>query len=393
MKKLIRNINLSISMVIMAASCSHDDFKGRNQWDGLYTEDTILVSKNLESYESGNQFIDSISYLILEYLDDYPVGEVSNLLFMDDYIVVIDQHAANAVYLFSYDGKFKRQISSQGTGPGEYVHLTYVTLSYDRKEIVIQDRSTKKMMWFDINGRLTRTKGIPGYSGNIDFIGENTWITDIYPSNRNITKKGRHPFFIVTDSVWNYKYSLDYSKKFQEPFKVVPNPIWKSYASDKMLGFIASDNRIYCFTEDSAYVTHRFLIEGEENDLGWEETLEAKSRTEFSNQNCLVHPILDCGDYVSFILRQGENGSIHLYNKNNGNTYIMSILENGNLMYAFFDQIFFCKKNTLIAQAFANEFYSNVNIVNEIGESPLFSEIAEKVNPESNPVLIFYHLK
>lgn len=374
----------------MAASCGHGDFKGRNQWDGVFVEDTISLTPGA-TYDIGNHMIDSITYVILEYLDDYPVGTVNSLLFMEEYIVVVDQRAANAVYLFSYDGKFRRQISSQGTGPGEYVNLTHVTLSPDRRQIVIQDRAAKKMMWFDINGRLTRTREIPQQSGDIEFINDNTWVSSIYPMTRNVTRKGHCPFFVVTDSLWNFKYALDYPRKFHEPYHILPTPL-RCSSSGEIFGNIARDHRLYKFTPDSLYVTYRFLFEGQDNDRDWEELVSMDNDSYFNDNYTLMHPVMDCGDWISFNLRNGDSGCLALYHKSERKTYYIDMFHNGNVMYSFLNHIGFCNRNTLIAMADANTFYSNTQFLDR-KENPLFFEIADRVNAESNPVLVFFHLK
>lgn len=387
MKKLSLPISLSFIFVIMAVSCSHDGFKGRNQWDGLYTHDTIDIGAKQE-LEIGNHLIDSISYLVLEYLDDYPVGGINRLLFMDDYIVVVDKRGANAVYLFDYKGKFHRQISSQGTGPGEYADLSNVTLSADGKQIIIQDRARRNIMWFDVNGKLTRTKALPAHSGDIVPLDENTWATSLFPSNRNVTKRGKNPFFIVTDSLWNFNYALDFPKKFHEPFNIIPTPLAKTPAGN-VNGFITSDRRMYRFTTDSVYIEYRFLLNDGMDGLDWEDAYYSEPAP---NSKRILHPVLDCGDYVSFGIHENDELSYMLYSKKERNTYIMDFYYNNDVMYYFLNQVQFCCRNTIVAPVSANTFYS---LVDRVGResSPLFHEIAGKTNAESNPVLVFYHLK
>lgn len=391
MKENLTNRIFSLILVIMAVSCSHDDFSGRNQWDGLSVRETIRVDGNINEYETGNHLIDSVSYVILEYLDDYPVGEINTLLFMDDYIVVADQRAADAVYLFDYNGKFRRQISSQGTGPGEYVNLTYVTLSADKREIVIQDRARGNMMWFDINGRLTRTKVIPSYSGNIEFLSESTWITDIYPCNKNVTRRGHNPFFIVTDSAWNYRYALNYSRKFREPYRVVPRPVVKTYEGT-VNGSIPDDRRIYCFTEDSVYVRYRFLIDRESDEYDWDRLYNEYHTPESDDFVRLLHPILECPGYVSFSVRNAEGTTRLVYHKQEGKVYRFETYSHDDFIYNFLDRTIFCRDNILISSVGASNFYSAAPLISREA-SPIIHEIAGKVNAESNPVLIFYHLK
>lgn len=84
--------------------------------------------------------------------DNCLIGSISQLFLKGDTIIVVDGQKAKRIMLFSKQGKFLRQIGSEGSGPGEYATITTARISPEGIEI--NDWHTNRFIKYDYEGNV-----------------------------------------------------------------------------------------------------------------------------------------------------------------------------------------------------------------------------------------------
>ena len=133
-----------------------------------------------------------IQYVKLEGNKDCFIKQIQSSSITKDHILIVEE-ATNNILLFSIDGKFLRQISRFGKGPGEHGRRPQV--SFDLKGTSIYVLYYKKLDLFDLNGKLTGTIRLdPSPQQEVD-LGDNILLTFPYPES--ITNDNYH--FTIID--------------------------------------------------------------------------------------------------------------------------------------------------------------------------------------------------
>ncbi len=122
--------------------------------DNNETSVEITVPETSEEYPI-DKIIESCTFIPLETSDQSLIGDIQKLLTDDNYIFLHDRDN-DKLLQFTDDGKFVRQIGSQGRGPGEYTEIWNVDLNKNTKEICLLDLSGRKLLHFDYNGSCTK---------------------------------------------------------------------------------------------------------------------------------------------------------------------------------------------------------------------------------------------
>lgn len=137
-----------------------------------------------------------IQYVKLEGNKDCFIQQIQSSVITAENILIVEE-ATNNILLFSIEGKFLRQISRFGKGPGEHGRRPQV--SFDLKGTAIYVLDYKKLDIFDLNGKLTGTIRLDLSPEQAVDLGDNILLTFPYPesiSNDNyhfsvIDKKGK----------------------------------------------------------------------------------------------------------------------------------------------------------------------------------------------------------
>jgi len=151
-----------ILLCIILVSCNHQSHK----------ENVDVTDNSLEEIKiltEGGVFVppDSLyqglpDFIKLETTDDCLIGNITNILFDDSLIFVVDKEQAKTVFVFDMKGKFINRIGKVGNGPGEYTHLS-VSLNKDKNQVIIYDVAQLKVIKYDYNGNLLNDKRVPYY--------------------------------------------------------------------------------------------------------------------------------------------------------------------------------------------------------------------------------------
>jgi hypothetical protein len=110
-----------------------------------------------------SELIDSIRFIKLETADECLIAEIQKIIFYDG-LYYIQDNKAGSLFVFDESGKFQFKVCEKGQGPGEYVQITHLLLDYNNKQILIYDVTTRKMIFYTLDGKFI--KNINGFSSN-----------------------------------------------------------------------------------------------------------------------------------------------------------------------------------------------------------------------------------
>lgn len=163
----------------------------------------ILIDAQHQSVLSLDSIFEKIDYIKLETTDDNILGPITQILFTDSLLIVVDGESAHTVQVYDLTGKFMYTIGRKGNGPGEYVEVSNVCLVPHKNQIAVLDRAQNRIIYYalDNTGTYVSTENTPFQLIYLDFLesGRKAY----YKSGLRDPKFG--PFIdnqiIITDSV------------------------------------------------------------------------------------------------------------------------------------------------------------------------------------------------
>ena len=125
---------------------------------------SIEIFNNRDNLQPGpinlSEFADSVAFIILEETDESLLSSqnINRVFFTSDYIIVVQNgHGAfGAIFFFDRNGKYVRQISRRGQGPGEYTSMWSVMFDEQNQQLIVYDMHPKRILFYDIYGNFIR---------------------------------------------------------------------------------------------------------------------------------------------------------------------------------------------------------------------------------------------
>lgn len=106
--------------------------------NGVVEIDLTEVTRDSIPY---SEFVDSITYLNLETVDDCLLANICNIVMADSVMALFDDRTQQVV-LFNRDGHFLHKIGGRGQGPGEYIVARNIDFDRDAGHILVYNGYT-----------------------------------------------------------------------------------------------------------------------------------------------------------------------------------------------------------------------------------------------------------
>lgn len=144
-----KNLLFSLYVIsLFTMSCSKNNrTQGENEIFVDFKSDKPMVVKGPEDLFNYSDYIDSVAYVPLETTDDCLMGDVGDILFVNNKIFLRDR---NTIFIFSRDGKFISKVSKLGRGHGEYSNLGYWDVNPTNDEISVYSGGNKMVFVYSI---------------------------------------------------------------------------------------------------------------------------------------------------------------------------------------------------------------------------------------------------
>jgi len=153
---------LFLLLAILMGACQEESRQASS------TRVTILPSSLSEGLSES--IFQSLTWVAL-YGTDRLIGNVSQIKVFSDTLFIHAYDPSSCLYGYSLStGKLLLDICQQGEGPGEYTSVWDFDYQLEQNQIVLLDRTQKKLHYFDLDGQFLRSKDHPSYFYASSFI-------------------------------------------------------------------------------------------------------------------------------------------------------------------------------------------------------------------------------
>lgn len=335
-----------------------------------------------------------INYVKLETTGDNLIGEISQLLFVDDKIIVVDVWKSKIITVYDMKGHYLYKIGSQGQGPQEYAFFTHVSLTPDKKMLVITDMGSTSLKYYSIDGQFIKSIKCPYWFTTSEFVTDNL-IAGFTDGGNVISDENEDykPLLVVTDLLGNVSSSAFQSYYRKEYTSSIIEPIRKF--EDRVLYNNPNTDSIYLLTSNSIELAYHLNIKGAKPMIINEDITNDLLREHRRNNPFFNGDFIELKDGAIFhIFESGFPGyRFAIYS----NAKQRSFSCNGihyNPFFHFFD----APKarygdNTVVVDARPDIILVHKDELYRLGKKEEIDELYQDLTEDSNPVLFFYELK
>lgn len=387
----------SIVIVIAFWSCSVPT----PQTGSVHVNDTPLEILPIDSTITikAKDLISNISFVRLESSWKNIIGQIEQILFTDDRIIVFDRYKAKAIYVFDRNGKFLNKIGMLGHGPQEYVEPSYIALVPGQNQIVVFDFSPKKVKIYDLDGKFIRSEDVPIYL----FSGE--YLTDQVKVGATIGRRyfslpewGRGSLFMFNND-WNV-VSTGFQDPYPEALTYTSTNNLKKFG-DRIYYMPVYENQIYRVHADSLQLIYqldfgdRALPSPEKYQIQESRQFERLLRTHHTFQD-----FIDLREWAIFKTADNALGRTFVYDKTKDSVFCLSNQISNPLENWFHTSDYYVNDSTIASSTDAASIVTLMPWMRQFAKAIPQKEQTERiieqlapVTENDNPVLFFFTLK
>ena len=352
----------------------------------------IDLDKNTLPFDS---LMDFVSFVKLETTGENLVGAISQILFVNNKIIVVDFDVSKTITVYDESGKYLNNIGKLGQGPGEYAYLGHVTLTPDKSMVVVVDMGSGYLKYFGLDGNFVKSKKTPFWFSSCEFItdeiiagnydGGNT----LYGENNSQYK----PQLIITNlqgNVFHSGFKSYYNKKFTMSTMM---PLRKF--EDKVFYSPPFSDTIYHLTQKGIHPEYHLNM-NRTKPLIINADMTNEYYHEYTENNPMFNgEIIELKDATMInISERYKNWSrFIIYSKKQDKIFSCT----GTLSNPFF-RIFSVPKarykdDMIVVDERASNIIANRNIFYQLGEKNIVDKLFKDLTEDNNPVLFFYKIK
>ena len=394
------NILLSLLvLVILLLSCKEStrNFSRKTEGVSLLTNLEKAIEVNIDLNNDCLPFdslMTKVSYVKLETTGDNLIGEISQLLFVDDKIIVVDVWKSKIITVYDMKGHYLYKIGSQGQGPQEYAFFTHVSLTPDKKMLVITDMGSTSLKYYSIDGQFIKSIKCPYWLTTTEFVTDNL-IAGFTDGGNVISDENEdyNPLLVVTDLLGNISSSAFQSYYRKEYTSTIFEPIRKF--EDRVLYNNPNTDSIYLLTSNSIELAYHLNIKGAKPMIINEDITNDLLREHRRNNPFFNGDFIELKDGAIFhIFESGFPGyRFGIYSNAKQRTFCCNDIRY-NPFFCFFDapkarygdNTVVVDTRSDIALAYKDELY-------KLGKKEEIDEFYKGLTEDSNPILFFYELK
>ena len=394
------NILLSLLvLVILLLSCKEStrNFSRKTEGVSLLTNIEKAIEVNIDLNNDCLPFdslMTKVNYVKLETTGDNLIGEISQLLFVDDKIIVVDVWKSKIITVYDMKGHYLYKIGSQGQGPQEYAFFTHVSLTPDKKMLVITDMGSTSLKYYSIDGQFIKSIKCPYWFTTSEFVTDNL-IAGFTDGGNVISDENEdyNPLLVVTDLLGNISSSAFQSYYRKEYTSTIFEPIRKF--EDRVLYNNPNTDSIYLLTSNSIELAYHLNIKGAKPMIINEDITNDLLREHRRNNPFFNGDFIELKDGAIFhIFESGFPGyRFGIYSNAKQRTFCCNDIRY-NPFFCFFDapkarygdNTVVVDTRSDIALAYKDELY-------KLGKKEEIDEFYKDLTEDSNPVLFFYELK
>jgi len=404
----------SFLILYVANSCKRDVIR-LNESDILSYKDIIslFVRPNNDTIDI-YQFIDSIYYVKLEFLDESIIGHINKIIIFDNRIFVLDGQTSS-IFIFDIKGKYISKICKIGNGPGEYNRLDDFDIDRENQNIIITDLLTYWNIRYDINGNFISRKKIPLSIEGLASLSNGQFVSfSNFRSNTQFLEPEYNLLYLDSMMQIEKGYFQYQSSYFHNPsikfYGTQSGPFYK--LGNELHFHYKMKNEIYIINQDGVFLKYQFDFNGMNFD--YSRIYRKRNLYEYFHHGkyWTVHNVCETPDILYFSFFENSNRKLHygFLRKSTKNIINSSILRLGKFYFSGYTIASY--DNWFISVLEIDELLNWKNSMDNINEQlsqkgyngppNLFLDnyalinkkrLADELTVDDNPVLMFYRIK
>ena len=111
----------------------------------------VVIDPDSKDIIHMSDFVESVEYIQLEATPESLLKHIDKVYQLDDRLFVAD-FMTKTVYIFDMQGKYQNKISKVGRAGNEYVSMDAVMFDPEKKEVIVYDIMTEKVLYYALDG-------------------------------------------------------------------------------------------------------------------------------------------------------------------------------------------------------------------------------------------------
>lgn len=383
---------LAFFFIIVLTNCKKDhqnkDINNQKKISVQMTEIDVDMSKTDLPFDSLMKFT---SFIKLETTSENLVGDISQILFTKDRIIVVDRDVSHSISVYDMNGKFLNKIGKIGQGPNEYAFLWQVTLSNDKSMIIITDQGSSKLKYFDLNGNFIKAINQPYWCISSEPIDEKT--IAIFESRGIDLKNKSKPQLVITGLDGKIIHS-NFPSYQSQSFNFITEFPLRQFENNLLFNPSFCDT-IYKVSKEGTFPYYHLNIKDGEQIVINESITNDKLDEQLNKRKVYFN-----GDYIELkdavifeFMGQGLRGiRFFIYSKQkNKSLYCNGTYYDTRLIF-FMDKKFLYKDNSIVTQVQAEKILLYKKELYRLCKKEDIDKLTKNLTEDDNPVLFFYHI-
>lgn len=151
-----------------------------------------------------DDIIEDIRYIPLGDEEDV-MGQIKQILYHDGIFYIYD-FKQDEVFLYDEGGKCINKIADRGPGPKEYPAIANIDINPEGTELLIEERMSSNVSFYDLNGNFKYKKKIPVENGQTYSLGDSTVLVQMNAfQNKGIDEMEGYSYLVMRGDSVCYK--------------------------------------------------------------------------------------------------------------------------------------------------------------------------------------------
>lgn len=393
-------------------ACTNNNRK--KEAPGMSSDYTVINIENPVAL-SIDELFEIQDIIKLEVTDESVMGSISVMHIMDDKLYIYSR-SQNTIYIFSDQGKYINKIFDKGQGPNEYVNIKSFETDHKKKQIIVTDAFSNKVLIYDSLGKHIKTITLDFFPETVASAGSGFIHFYSKAKGRYSNTEMENRMFHFLDDKGKFLYAL---KQDDTPLELAVAPyleleclkdgtfLYHPALSDTI--YSVNDSLIqakYVLYSISEYKimdykkrqTVKFVIKPD----SWDETYGGILKLIKENYLVTWGAVLDTDDYLFIDFAEGPETEFDLgltqiyYNKNKGKAITVTskhLSDNNNFLKLIFLRPRTADNNSFYTSPQYEFFEVFKDDVAKLPEGKLKTFISTINFEDDNPFIIKYTLK
>ena len=353
--------------------------------------DVDMETKHTLPFDS---LIEFVSFVKLETTDDNLIGEASNVIFIDDKIVVVDRMISNMISVYDSTGRFLNSIGKMGQGPADYTSLWHVSKFPDKSLITVADMGTQRVKNYDLKGNVVDSYTPPFWAEGCYYI-DKTDVVLFSDRGMKLSKNDETlPQIILSNLSGDVSFSGFPTERKKNFHFTTLDQIKR--IGDKLLYCPSYSDTIFQIEKNGVYPYYYLNIKRDKKIEKEDKLNENVFREKLYSLSAYFRgEFLELDDYAMFNITENNDSWTRFvtYSKTNKQSYYCNGTYYDTRLRFYTDRKFVYKENMIVACVNAETLLMFKDELYRLCKKEDIDLLLKDLTEDDNPVLMYYRVK